>query len=131
MNVQRRASKKIWIGAVPVGGDAPVAIQSMTNTNTGDAKATLGQIEALAELDCDIVRVAVPDKEAAQALREIVSLSPLPIIADIHFDYRLALAALKAGVHALRLNPGNIRDADKVRMVVREARERGIPIRVG
>ena len=131
MNVQRRASKKIWIGSVPVGGDAPVAIQSMTNTNTGDAKATLGQIEALAELDCDIVRVAVPDKEAAQALREIVSLSPLPIIADIHFDYRLALAALKAGVHALRLNPGNIRDPDKIRAVVAEAKARQVPIRVG
>jgi len=131
MNRQRRPCKKLWIGDVPIGGDAPIAVQSMTNTNTADVQATLRQVQELAELGCDIVRVAVPDREAARALPQIVRRSPVPIIADIHYDYRLALAALKAGVHGLRLNPGNIREVDKIRAVVREAKARQVPIRVG
>ncbi len=103
----------------------------MANTKTADVPATLRQIQALAELGCEIVRVAVPDRHAAEALPEIVAHSPLPVVADIHFDHRLALAALRAGVHGLRLNPGNIREAEKVREVVREAKARRTPIRVG
>jgi (E)-4-hydroxy-3-methylbut-2-enyl-diphosphate synthase len=103
----------------------------MTSTDTADAAATLRQVRELAELGCELVRVAVPTREAAAALPEILRGSPVPIIADIHFDHRLALAALQAGVHGLRLNPGNIRDPEKVRAVVREARQRRVPIRVG
>ena len=128
---ERRRSRQIQIGDVKVGGDAPVVVQSMCSTDTADVAATVRQIHELAELGCEIVRVAVPDKEAAAALPEIVRQAPVPLVADIHFDYRWALAAIRAGFHALRLNPGNIRDADKVRTVVREARERGIPLRVG
>jgi (E)-4-hydroxy-3-methylbut-2-enyl-diphosphate synthase len=103
----------------------------MTSTNTADVRATLRQTHELADLGCEIVRVAVPDKEAAAALPEIVRRTPVPLVADIHFDHRLALDAIRAGVHGLRLNPGNIRDPEKVRAVVREAKERAIPIRVG
>jgi (E)-4-hydroxy-3-methylbut-2-enyl-diphosphate synthase len=127
----RRKSKPLHIGDVVVGGDAPIVVQSMTNTNTADASATLRQIYELAELGCEIVRVAVPDREAAEALPELIAHSPVPLIADIHFDHRLALAALQAGVHGLRLNPGNIRDREKIRAVVGEAKERQTPIRVG
>ena len=109
-----KLTKQINIGGVPVGGGAPIAIQSMTNTDTRDAKATLAQIRALAEAGCDIVRCAVPDKTAAEALREICAGSPIPVVADIHFDYRLALAAIEAGVDKIRLNPGNIGGADRV-----------------
>src|SRR3972149_2026183 len=128
---QRRPTKPVFIGDVQVGGDAPVVVQSMTATDTADVEATLRQVHELADLGCEIVRVAVPDKEAAAALPEIVQKTPAPLIADIHFDYRWALAALKAGIHGLRLNPGNIRDPEKVRTVVREAKERGPPIRTG
>ena len=127
----RRKSKPLRIGRVTVGGDAPIAVQSMANTKTSDARATLRQIHALAELGCEIVRLAVPDRAAASALPELVMHSPLPVVADIHFDHRLALEALSAGVHGLRLNPGNIRDAEKIRQVVSEAKARQIPIRVG
>lgn len=127
----RRKSRPLWVGQVQVGGDAPVVVQTMTNTDTADAQATLRQIQELAELGAEIVRVAVPDKEAADALPEIVRHTPVPLIADIHYDHRLAHAAIQAGIHGLRLNPGNIRDADKVRGVVAAAKERGIPIRVG
>jgi (E)-4-hydroxy-3-methylbut-2-enyl-diphosphate synthase len=127
----RRKSNPLQIGKVTVGGDAPIAVQSMCNTKTADVAATLRQIHALAELGCEIVRVAVPDRAAADALAELVAHSPLPVVADIHFDHRLALAALRAGVHGLRLNPGNIREAEKVREVVREAKARRTPIRVG
>src|SRR5438874_5731719 len=127
----RRVSKQIQVGDVKVGGDAPVVVQSMCSTDTSDVEATVRQIHELAELGCEIVRVAVPDKEAADALPEIVRQTPVPLIADIHFDYRWALAAIRAGFHGLRLNPGNIRDTDKVKTVIREAKERGIPIRVG
>jgi (E)-4-hydroxy-3-methylbut-2-enyl-diphosphate synthase len=128
---QRRQSKPLQIGGVTVGGDAPIAVQSMANTKTADVRATLRQIHALAELGCEIVRVAVPDRHSAEALPEVVAHSPLPVVADIHFDHQLALAALRAGVHGLRLNPGNIRDPEKVREVVREAKARRTPIRVG
>ncbi len=128
---RRRRSRQIFVGNVPIGGGAPVAVQSMTNTDTRDVEATLAQIYALAAEGCEIVRVAVPDKKAARALREIVPHSPVPVIADIHFDHRLALMALEAGVHGLRLNPGNIGGEDKVRAVVEAARARKVPIRIG
>ncbi|MCL6646052.1 MAG: flavodoxin-dependent (E)-4-hydroxy-3-methylbut-2-enyl-diphosphate synthase [Dehalococcoidia bacterium] len=128
---ERRKSKQIRIGDVTVGGDAPVRVQSMCSTDTADVEATLRQIRDLVDLGCEIVRVAVPDREAAEALPELVRRSPAPLVADIHFDHRLALAAIRAGVHGLRLNPGNIRDPEKVRQVVREAKAAGIPIRVG
>ncbi len=128
---QRRSTKSVRIGDVQVGGDAPIVVQSMTSTDTADVPATLRQIGELAGLGCEIVRVAVPDKEAAAALPDLVRQTPVPLIADIHFDYRWALAALEAGFHGLRLNPGNIRDPEKVRAVVREAKARGTPIRIG
>ena len=127
----RRLSKQIQIGDVKIGGDAPIVVQSMTSTDTADVASTVRQIHELADLGCEIVRVAVPDKAAAAALRDIVRDTPVPLVADIHFDYRWALAAIRSGFHALRLNPGNIRDADKVRTVVKEAKERGISIRIG
>ncbi len=127
----RRKSRPVHVGDVQVGGDAPVVVQTMTNTDTADAESTLSQIADLADKGAEIVRLAVPDKAAAAALPEIVRHTPLPLIADIHFDYRLALASIEADVHGLRLNPGNIRDAEKVRQVVRAAKERGISIRVG
>ncbi len=127
----RRISKQIQVGDVKVGGDAPVVVQSMCSTDTSDVATTVRQIHELAELGCEIVRVAVPDRQAAEALPDIVRQTPVPLIADIHFDYRWALAAIRAGFHGLRLNPGNIRDPEKVKTVVREAKERGIPIRIG
>jgi (E)-4-hydroxy-3-methylbut-2-enyl-diphosphate synthase len=127
----RRRSRPVHVGDVQIGGEAPVVVQTMTNTDTADAEATLVQITQLADLGAEIVRVAVPDKAAAAALPDIVPHTPVPLIADIHFDHRLALASIRAGIHGLRLNPGNIRDPGKVRQVVRAARERGIPIRVG
>ena len=108
-----KITKQIKIRDVLVGGGAPIAVQSMTNTDTRDAKATLAQIRALADAGCDIVRCAVPDMQAAEALREICAGSPLPVVADIHFDYRLALAAIESGVDKIRLNPGNIGGADR------------------
>lgn len=127
----RRRSVPIRIGTVTVGGDAPIVVQSMTKTDTRDVDATLRQIVELAEVGCEIVRVAVPDKEAAQALREIKKRSPIPVVADIHFDYRLALLSLEAGADGLRINPGNIGGPDKVREIAREAKAREVPIRVG
>jgi (E)-4-hydroxy-3-methylbut-2-enyl-diphosphate synthase len=131
MQNQRRHTKQIQIGDVKIGGDAPIVVQSMCSTDTSDVGSTVRQIHELAELGCEIVRVAVPDKEAAEALPEIVRQTPVPLVADIHFDYRWALAAIRSGFHALRLNPGNIRDVDKVKTVVKEAKERSIPIRIG
>ena len=127
----RRPTKPVHIGNVQVGGDAPVVVQSMTATDTADVQATLRQVHELAELGCELVRIAVPDKAAAAALPEIVKQTPVPLVADIHFDYRWALAALNAGIHALRLNPGNIRDPEKVKTIVAEAKARGTPIRIG
>ena len=124
-------TKQIHVGRVPVGGGAPIAVQSMTNTDTRDAAATLRQIGALADAGCDIVRCAVPDLEAAHALGEICEKSPIPVVADIHFDYRLALESMAAGVHKVRINPGNIGSDDRVRAVANEAARRGVPIRIG
>ena len=126
-----KQTKQIKIRDVLVGGGAPVVIQSMTNTDTRDAAATLAQIRALAEAGCEIVRCAVPDEQAAQTLREICAHSPLPVVADIHFDYRLALASIEAGVDKIRLNPGNIGGEDRVQAVVQAAKARRIPIRIG
>ena len=131
MMVTRRKSIPVNVGGVVIGGAAPIAVQTMTKTDTRDVKATLRQIHELKEAGCEIVRPAVPDHEAAEALREIVKGSPLPVIADIHYDHRLALMAIEAGVHGLRLNPGNIPDRDKVERVVRAAKERDIPFRIG
>jgi len=127
----RRISKPISIGGVVVGGGAPVTVQSMTNTDTRDAQATIRQIHALEEAGCEIIRVAVPDRAAAEALPAIKQGIHIPLIADIHFDYRLALAALDAGVDGLRLNPGNIGSEERVQQVVRKAKERQVPIRIG
>jgi (E)-4-hydroxy-3-methylbut-2-enyl-diphosphate synthase len=114
-----------------IGGDNPIVVQSMATADTRDAKATLAQIAELAEAGCEIVRIAVPDRKAAAALPDIVPFSPVPLIADIHFEHTLALKALEAGIHGLRLNPGNIRKHEDVREVVRMAKERGTPIRIG
>ena len=127
----RRISRTVFVGSVPIGGGHPVVVQSMTTTDTRDPAATVRQIEALQEAGCEIVRVAVPDMDAARSLRRIVKASSVPIIADIHFDWRLAVAAIEAGAHGIRINPGNIGGKDKLRRVVEIAKERGIPIRVG
>lgn len=129
--MQRRKTRELFIGSVGIGSMHPISIQSMTNTDTHNIRATLAQINALAEAGCDIVRVTVPDNEAAVALKEICQKSPVPIVADIHFDYKLALAAMEAGVDALRINPGNIGSRDKVELVVNKAKECHIPIRIG
>ncbi len=129
--IPRRKSKPINIGKVVVGGDAPIVVQSMTKTDTRDVRATVQQIRDLEMCGCEVVRSAVPDVEAVAALKEIKSQISIPLIADIHFDYRLALGALEAGVDGLRLNPGNIGGAERVAAVVRAAKERGVPIRIG
>jgi len=128
---KRRNSKQIHVGAVKIGGLAPVSIQSMTNTKTEDVESTLQQIEQLAALGCEIIRVAIPHEEAAKALKKLIKLSPIPVIGDIHFDHRLALAAIAAGVDGIRINPGNIGGAEQVRQVASAAKERKIAIRVG
>lgn len=128
---KRKITRRIQIGNVPIGGGAPIAVQSMTNTDTRDREATVSQIRRLEEAGCEIVRVAVPDQEAVEQLAPIKGAVSIPLIADIHFDYRLALGALRAGVDGLRLNPGNIGGPDKVRKVVEAARERRVPIRIG
>src|SRR5215218_8899660 len=127
----RRATKQIHVGAVPVGGGAPVSVQSMTITKTADHEATLQQIYALAAAGCDIVRCTCNEPEAAEGLARIVPRSPVPIVADIHHQYRMALAALEAGVHGLRLNPGNIRNPDHIKAVARESKDRNVSIRIG
>jgi (E)-4-hydroxy-3-methylbut-2-enyl-diphosphate synthase len=129
--MERRKSRRIRLGNVEIGGGAPVSIQSMTITKTEDVEATLIQVHAIATQGADIVRVAVPHEADARALPEIVKEAGVPIVADIHFSYRLALMALEAGVQGLRLNPGNIRDPGQIRTVVREAASREVPIRVG
>lgn len=129
--MERRKTRQIQVGKVKIGGDAPITVQSMTNTRTDDAAATLRQIGELAAAGCEIIRCAVPDMAAAEGLKRIVSESPIPVIADIHFDYKLALAAIDAGVDGLRLNPGNIGGNDRVAAVVDAAKKRNIPIRIG
>ena len=131
MLTTRRISKQINVGSVPVGGDARVTVQSMTKTDTRDVAATVKQIHGLEEAGCDIVRAAVPDMEAALALAEIKRQISIPLISDIHFHYQLALESLKSGVDCLRLNPGNIRDRGRVEEIVREAKARQVPIRIG
>jgi len=127
----RRISKQLRIGKVTVGGGAPIVVQSMSKTDTCDIQATVNQIKELEDCGCEIVRVAVPDGEAAESLATVKKSVSLPIIADIHFDYRLALGALKAGVDGLRLNPGNIGDKNQIARVVAAAKEQGVPIRIG
>ncbi|MDR3587558.1 MAG: flavodoxin-dependent (E)-4-hydroxy-3-methylbut-2-enyl-diphosphate synthase [Desulfosporosinus sp.] len=129
--MQRKMTKPVSVGSVRIGGGAPIVVQSMTNTDTRDVGETLAQIHALAEAGCEIVRLAVLDDEAAAALKEIAAKSPLPVIADIHFDYRLAIRAVEQGIHGLRLNPGNIGARWKVQEVVRAVKEQQIPIRIG
>jgi (E)-4-hydroxy-3-methylbut-2-enyl-diphosphate synthase len=129
--IKRRKSKKIFLGDVAIGGGAPIAVQSMTKTDTRDAKATIRQIKELQEYGCEIIRAAVPDMEAADAIVDIKKGIKIPLVADIHFDYRLALAALRGGVDGLRLNPGNIGEPEKIKKVVLAAKERSVPIRIG
>ena len=128
---KRRVTKPIYVGGVKVGGDAPVTVQSMTKTDTRDVAATVAQIRELEEAGCDIIRCAVPDMEAAVAIAEIKKQINIPLVSDIHFHYQLALECVRGGVDMLRLNPGNIRDADRVKEVVLAAKERQIPIRIG
>lgn len=129
--IQRRKTRQISLGGIKIGGGAPIAVQSMCNTDTRDAAATLEQIKRLEAAGCEAVRLAVPDMEAAKALSEIRKGTAIPIIADIHFDYRLAIKAVEQGVDGLRINPGNIGGRSKVSEVVRACRGRGIPIRIG
>jgi (E)-4-hydroxy-3-methylbut-2-enyl-diphosphate synthase len=129
--VERRKSRKVRVGWVEVGGDAPISVQSMTTTKTADVNATLQQMASLVAAGVDIVRVAVPHNEDALALKTIAEHATVPVIADIHFQWRYAMAALEGGVHGLRINPGNIKYQDKVRLIAREAKARGVPIRIG
>ena len=136
MTTPRRTTRQVVVGRPPgpsvaVGGDAPISVQSMTTTKTADVEGTLAQIYALAAAGCDIVRCTCNEEAAAEGLAQIVPRSPVPIIADIHFQYRLALAAMEAGVQGLRLNPGNIRKASQIKIVAQEAKDRGLPIRIG
>jgi (E)-4-hydroxy-3-methylbut-2-enyl-diphosphate synthase len=128
---ERRMTRQIHVGDVPVGGGAPVSVQSMTTTKTADVDGTLSQVYALAAAGADIVRCTCNEEEAAEGLAQIVPRSPVPLVADIHFQYKLALAAMEAGVQALRLNPGNIRKPEQIKTVAREAKDRGLPIRIG
>ncbi len=128
---ERRRTRQIRVGSVAVGGDAPITVQSMTITKTADVEGTLQQIYALAGAGCDIVRCTCNEQEAAEGLARIVPRSPIPVIADIHHQYRMALAALEAGVHGLRLNPGNIRRPEHIKAVAQECKDRGVPVRIG
>jgi (E)-4-hydroxy-3-methylbut-2-enyl-diphosphate synthase len=130
-NIDRRKSRQIHVGPVPVGGDAPITVQTMTNTLTTDVKATVEQIQRCAEAVADIVRLSVPDEASAKALKEIVRESPVPLVADIHFHYKRGIEAAEAGAACLRINPGNIGSQDRVREVIRAARDHGCSIRIG
>jgi len=127
----RKPTRKVKVGSIYVGGDSPISIQSMTNTDTRDVKSTLNQINKLDKIGCDIIRCAVPDMEASEALKIITKESRIPMVADIHFDYKLALESIKNGVDALRINPGNIGSMERVKMVAEAAKEKSIPIRIG
>lgn len=131
MHIQRKKTQKIRVGTVPVGGDAPISVQSMTNTKTQDIAATLQQIERLQHAGCDIIRCAVPNREAVNAFAEIRKQTSAPLVADIHFDYKLALGAIDAGADKIRINPGNIGSRDRVEQVVKKATAAAIPIRIG
>ncbi|MDF2545879.1 MAG: 4-hydroxy-3-methylbut-2-en-yl diphosphate synthase [Anaerosolibacter sp.] len=128
---KRKVTRSVQCGNLKIGGDAPISIQSMTNTDTRDVQATVNQILRLEEAGCEIVRIAILDEEAANAIKRIKSQIHIPLVADIHFDYRLALLAIENGIDKLRLNPGNIGDIDRVRKVVEQAKRRNIPIRIG
>ena len=130
-NIERRKSRQIMVGDVPVGGDAPIAVQSMTNTNTLDVDATVGQIRRLEDVGADIVRVSVPSMEAADAFGEIRRQVQVPLVSDIHFDYKIALRVAELGVDCLRINPGNIGSRERVQAVVSACKDKGIPIRIG
>ncbi|NLU09607.1 MAG: flavodoxin-dependent (E)-4-hydroxy-3-methylbut-2-enyl-diphosphate synthase [Tepidanaerobacter acetatoxydans] len=127
----RRKSKKIMVGNVGIGGDSPISVQSMTNTKTYDAKSTIQQIHDLEECGCDIIRVAVPDQESAETISKIKRQIHIPLVADIQFDYRLAIESIRQGADAIRINPGNIGDADRIKEIVRLAKSYQIPIRIG
>ncbi|OSB19440.1 4-hydroxy-3-methylbut-2-en-1-yl diphosphate synthase [Clostridium sporogenes] len=129
--MMRKPTRKVKVGSIYVGGDSPISIQSMTNTDTRDIKSTLNQINKLDKIGCDIIRCAVPDMEASEALKIITKESKIPVVADIHFDYKLALESIKNGVDALRINPGNIGSMERVKMVAEAAKEKSIPIRIG
>ncbi len=131
MSYKRRYSREVSVGNVKIGADNPISIQSMTNTDTRDAEATISQIKGLEEVGCDIVRIAVPDMEAAKNISKIKSQTNIPIIADIHFDYRLALEAIDQGIDGVRINPGNIGSIEKVKMVVEKCKEKNLKIRIG
>ncbi|WP_172328021.1 flavodoxin-dependent (E)-4-hydroxy-3-methylbut-2-enyl-diphosphate synthase [Mangrovicoccus sp. HB161399] len=130
-NIYRRESRQIMVGNVPVGGGAPIAVQTMTNTDTADVAATVAQVQAAAEAGADIVRVSTPDEAATRALKDIVRESPVPIVADIHFHYKRAIEAAEAGAACLRINPGNIGDEKRVKEVIRAAKDHGCSIRIG
>ena len=129
--IVRKKTRKILIGDVPVGGDAPISVQSMTNTLTSDSELTINQIKQLSEAGADIVRVSVPDQEAADSFKIIKENSPVPLVADIHFDYTMALEAIKGGADCIRINPGNIGKEQKIREVISAAKDTNTPIRVG
>lgn len=129
--IKRKKTKKICVGNTYIGGDSPITVQSMTNTDTRDVLSTVNQIKKLELAGCSIVRIAIPDNEAAEAVKNIRKLINIPLVTDIHFDYRLAIACMKNGADKIRLNPGNIGDKDRVKMVVEVAKERNIPIRIG
>ncbi|MEO1556388.1 MAG: flavodoxin-dependent (E)-4-hydroxy-3-methylbut-2-enyl-diphosphate synthase [Pseudomonadota bacterium] len=130
-NIYRRKSRQIMVGNVPVGGDAPITVQTMTNTLTTDAPATIAQVQAAAEAGADIVRVSVPDQDSAKAMKDIVRESPVPLVADIHFHYRRGIEAAEAGAACLRINPGNIGDEKRVKEVIKAARDNNCSIRIG
>ena len=131
MSYERRLSREVSVGSLKIGGNNPISIQSMTNTDTRDAKATIEQIKRLEEVGCDVVRIAVPDMEAAKNIGEIKKNVNIPVIADIHFDHRLALEAIDQGVDGVRINPGNIGSIEKVKMVVNKCKEKNLKIRIG
>ncbi|MEM6465302.1 MAG: flavodoxin-dependent (E)-4-hydroxy-3-methylbut-2-enyl-diphosphate synthase [Pseudomonadota bacterium] len=130
-NIYRRESRQIHVGSVPVGGDAPISVQTMTNALTTDVKATVEQVQACAEAGADIVRISVPDEASSKALKEIVAESPVPIVADIHFHYKRGIEAAEAGASCLRINPGNIGSAERVREVIKAARDHNCSMRIG
>ncbi|MBT9613105.1 MAG: flavodoxin-dependent (E)-4-hydroxy-3-methylbut-2-enyl-diphosphate synthase [Burkholderiales bacterium] len=130
-HITRRKSRQIMVGSVAIGGDAPISVQTMTNTETTDVDATVAQIERAAKVGVDIVRVSIPSMEAAEAFGEIKKRSPVPLVTDIHFDYKIALRVAELGADCLRINPGNIGREDRVRAVVQSAKDHGIPIRIG
>ena len=130
-DIQRRQCRKVHVGKVPVGGDAPITVQSMTNTVTSDVKATVEQVQALERAGADIVRVSCPDQESALALKDIVRQVEVPIVADIHFHYKRAIEAAESGAACLRINPGNIGSAERVREVIKAAKDHGCSMRIG